>query len=144
MRREANSMLDSIAREFPVTWKPRLEPLTTTALAGYGVTKYIVMERLRRRTAQELEDLKIVIAQDYFILFGEKSKLPWGSGGVYLGCAPDAPGLLMPVTLEPVLPIHLFEKVLRTRLAEALAGLEQDSDTGTHASRSGRKSTPVQ
>jgi len=122
-------MWDCIAREFPVTWKTRQEPLTTTALAGYGVTKSIVMERLRRRSAQELEDLKIVLEADCFVLFGEKSKLPWASGGVYLGCDPDAPGLLMPVTLEPSLPIHIFEKVLRSRLPEELIARHPTSRT---------------
>jgi len=109
-------MWDSIAHDFPVTWKPRRTPLETTALAGSGVTKYIILERLRRRTAAELDGLKIVSVDDYFVLFGEKSRLPWGSGGVYLGYDPTAPNLLMPVTLEPSLPMHLFEHVLRSRL----------------------------
>jgi len=115
-------MWDSIARDFPVTWKPRKAPLETTALAGYGVTKYIILERLRRRTQQELDGLKIVSIDDYFVLFGEKSRLPWGSGGVYLGSDPASPNLLMPVTLEPALPTHLFEHVLRSRLTPEMIG----------------------
>lgn len=108
-------MWENIDREFPVTWKPRRDPLTAVAVAGYGITKYIILERLRRRTTTELEGLKIVLTQDYFVLFGEKSRLPWASGGVYLGIDPAAPGLLLPVSLEPTLPIHLFEHVLRSR-----------------------------
>jgi hypothetical protein len=111
-------MWNNIGRDFPVTWKPRREQLTTTALAGNGVTKYLVLERLRRRTPAELEGLKIVLAEDYFVLFGEKSRLPWGSGGVYLGCDPKAPNLLMPVSLETSLPTHLFEHVLRSRIGD--------------------------
>ena len=111
-------MWDTIARDFPVTWRPRREPLTVTALAGGGVTKYLVLERLRRRTTAELDGLKMVLGDDSFVLFGEKARLPWGSGGVYLGSDSASPNLLMPVGLEPALPMHLFEHVLRSRLAE--------------------------
>lgn len=121
-------MWDSIARDFPVTWKPRSKPLETTALAGSGVTKYIIMERLRRRTSSELDGLKIVSVDDYFVLFGEKSQLPWGSGGVYLGQDPASPNLLMPVTLEPTLPGHLFEHVLRSRLTTDMTGHRSPQD----------------
>jgi len=108
-------MWENIAREFPVTWKSRRDPLPAVAVAGSGVTQCIIMERLRRRPASELADLKIVVAADHFVIFGESHRLPWASGGLYLGTDPRAPGLLLPTSLEPTLPIHLFEDVLRAR-----------------------------
>jgi len=115
LKRDAPGAWENIVRDFPVSWKSRRKPLEAVAVAGRGVTKAMFMDRLRRRTPAELSGLRIILEDDSFIVLGESARLPWASGGMYLGCDADAPGLLLPTTLEPTLPAHLFEDVLRSR-----------------------------
>jgi hypothetical protein len=112
---EVMEMWENIAQEFPVTWKSRREHLPPAAVAGRGVSRCIIMERLRRRTPAELAALHIVVADDYFVVMGECGTLPWVSGSFYLGRDPDAPTLLLPTALEPTLPVNLLEEVIHTR-----------------------------
>lgn len=114
-RREPSSPWANIANDFPISWKSRTKPLEAVAVAGRGVTKAMFMDRLRRRTDADLSGLRIILDDDSFILLGESARLPWASGGLYLGCDPNAPGLLLPTMIEPTLPAHLFEEVLRSR-----------------------------
>jgi hypothetical protein len=108
-------MWENIAKEFPLTWKSRREHLPAIAVAGRGVSRCIIMERLRRRAPADLAALRIIVEDDYFVVLGDCVALPWVSGSFYLGCDPDAPSLLLPTALEPTLPANLFEEVVRAR-----------------------------
>lgn len=105
-------MWDNIANDFPVNWKSRRKPLDAIAVAGRGVTKLIIMERLRRRAPSDLIGLHLITFNDYFVILGDPCNLPWATGAIYMGRDPKAPNLLLPTMLEPTLSTNVLERVL--------------------------------
>lgn len=95
-----------------VTWQPRLSPLIPVGMAARGAGATRLAHRLMREPAEALNRLKGVGGPGVLVILGEAELLPWVDEVVYLGRDPDSSSLLIPTTLEPSIPIALFEQSL--------------------------------
>ena len=102
-----------------VRWIIRPHPLPIAGAAGWGRTAVHLAERLLLRTDADLARLSGVASGDILIFTGPAEALPWTDGVRYLGHDPLAPSLLIPTTLTTSVPITLFERALRSRIATA-------------------------
>lgn len=101
----------------PIDWRPRAAPLAPRAVVAEGVAA----ERLARRILERAEipaELEGVSGPYLLALAGPEERLPWVDGAVYLGADPAAPGLLVPTTHAPSVPLPLLERALRRRFPE--------------------------
>lgn len=108
---------------FPVTWRPRPDPLEPAGVAARGAAARSLAARLLARGDEELGRLRGVAGPELLVALGAAADLPWTDGVSYLGRDPDAPLLLLPTNREPAVPARLLERALLAR-AQELAGLE--------------------
>ena len=104
-------------------WHPRDLPLTPVAVCVQGDAARHLARYLLSRQEAALSSLQGVSGKGLMLLLAPEESLPWVDGALYLGQDPAAPGLLLPTTLEPSLPLPLFERALRQRYPELLPPL---------------------
>jgi hypothetical protein len=107
----------------PVAFRPRAEPLAPLAAAARGPAALALAARLLARDDAALEALHGVSGPGLLVVVGDRERLPWVDGVVYLGRDPAAPSLLLPTALEPDVPAPLLERAVlaRGRLAAPIA-----------------------
>ena len=108
---------------FPVTWRPRPNPLEPAGVAARGMAARALARRLLARGDEELARLRGVAGPELLIALGAAADLPWVDGVSYLGREAGAPLLLLPTTREPAVHPQLLERALLARARE-LPGLE--------------------
>jgi MoxR-vWA-beta-propeller ternary system domain bpX5 len=120
---------DPAAGAITIDWEPRAEPLAPVAVAALGPAAQLLARRVLAGEDEALVRLRGVAGDRVLVLLGEAEALPWADGAVYLGQEASAPGLLVPTTRAPAVPLPLFEQALRRRfgdLAPPLAVLVAD------------------
>jgi hypothetical protein len=99
----------------PVTWQPRDVPLVPAAVAARGAVARRLARRLLDFGDDALANLRGAAGGEFLIVTGSEESLPWVDGVTYLGRDARAPSLLVPTTLEPAVPIALFERALTAK-----------------------------
>ena len=107
--------MDNDLSPIPVTWQLRDLPLVASAVSAYGAVALNLAQRLMDLDDEALSCLKGVSGAGLLMIVGDEASLPWVDGVVYLGRDSRAPSMLVPTTLEPSVPIALFERALATR-----------------------------
>lgn len=67
--------------------------------------------------------LSVVSFEHGVLVLGEGAELPWVDTGLYLGCDPQASGLLVPTRERPNVALDLFERALRRQLGDVAGPL---------------------
>ena len=79
----------------------------------------VLAQRLQRLDPKTLGHLSAVFGERLLAVLGPHDWLPWSVGVVYLGQAPDVPGLYLPTTLAPEVPLSLLLTGLQRRFPDA-------------------------
>lgn len=99
----------------PLRWRVREPPLEPVAAAATGEAARALAERLLAMPDERLAALSGVAGTEVLVVTGERGDLPWVDGVQYLGRDPQAPGLLLPTTLSPAVPLPLVERAVMLR-----------------------------
>ncbi len=99
-----------------VHWLDREPPLAPAALWASALVIPRLVRRLAAADDGERAALSGVAAPGTLVLLGEADALPWVDGAVWLGVDPAAPGLYLPTTRTPDVPLPLFDRALRVAL----------------------------
>jgi MoxR-vWA-beta-propeller ternary system domain bpX5 len=97
---------------FPVQWRPRAEPLAPAAVLGFDAAARRLATRVLQLDDATLARLHGVAGDRWIAVLGDSDVLPWADGVAYVGRAPDAPSLLLPTSLEPMVGGALFERAI--------------------------------
>lgn len=93
----------------------REPPLAPVAAWARGAAGQALLRALLARGDEALAPLRGVHAGEVVIVTGPADALPWVDGVAYLGRDEEAPSLLLPTTLRPVVATELVERALRSR-----------------------------
>ena len=97
-------------------WRARAVARAPVAVAAHGEVAIAFARRLLALDDETLAKLQGVAGQGLLIALGKEELLTWVDGVIYLGRDDAAPSLLLPTTLEPDVPIAIFERALVKRL----------------------------
>jgi len=100
-------------------WRARATALAPIAVAARNDVAIAFAHRLLTLNDESLARLKGVAGQGILIALGDEELLLWVDGVIYLGRDDAAPSLLLPTTLEPNVPVALFERALLKRLSQS-------------------------
>ncbi|MCU0699036.1 MAG: hypothetical protein MUC96_21235 [Myxococcaceae bacterium] len=98
------------------TLRPRAVPLEPKAVVALGAVAPVLARRLAGGPVERLASLSFVRTPELLLAVGPADALPWVPGVIYLGHGAAHPGLLLPTTKEPSVPVFLLERALRKRL----------------------------
>ena len=99
----------------PVGWTKREPPLAPRVAVALGAVAQRLVERLLELDAARRERLRGVAGAELVAVEGDAADLPWVDGVIYCGVDPEAPGLRLPTTARPDIPLALFERAVRGR-----------------------------
>jgi hypothetical protein len=100
-------------------WRARATALVPVAVAARDGVAIAFARRLLTLDDESLAKLRGIAGQGLLIALGEEELLLWVDGVTYLGRDDAAPSLLLPTTLEPDVPVALFERALLKRLNQS-------------------------
>lgn len=103
-----------------IHWKNRTEPLSPCALVAFDTAAISLAERLLSADDEKLNVAQGVCARQMILLTADNENLPWTDGAIYLGRDAKIPGILLPTTLKPNVPLDLFERVLNRKFRDYL------------------------
>ncbi|MDN6860381.1 hypothetical protein QO207_27645 [Pseudomonas sp. CAN2814] len=100
-------------------WRPRAEAPEPRAAVAWGPAAQVLHQRLQSLPESSWERLMATASGDVLVVFGRPSELPWVEGIGY--AAPDdaAPGLWLPTSWEPDVPVDLLGQALAQRFARS-------------------------
>ncbi len=101
-----------------VGWQDREPPLPPVAVCATGDAAVQLGRRLLREDPTVLSDLVGVGGPGLLCVAGSPDRLPWVDGVVYLGRDPAAPGVLLPTTMVPDVPVGLLARALLRKVEE--------------------------
>ena len=102
-----------------LAWRERTDALEPAGLVAAGASARALLAELRRRGADNLQDLRLATTRDLLVLLGPAERLPWVDGVRYCAEAPGVPGLWLPTRLVPELPAELLHAALQRRTGHA-------------------------
>jgi hypothetical protein len=95
-----------------IAFVPRENILEPVAVAGFGDAAVALAHRLLALDDDQLRELRGAAGDAVLIALGQTAALPWAAGVTYLGRDPDAPGLLVPTMLRPIVAFDVFERAI--------------------------------
>lgn len=95
-------------------WQLDPEPPPARGLVAAGASARALLAALRQRL-EPPAPLQLCAAPELLVVLGAGSELPWVDGGVYVAPRPQAPGLWLPTTERPRLPLDLVERAALRR-----------------------------
>lgn len=107
------------APQIETRWRARATALAPLAVAACNEVAIAFAHRLLSLDDEALARLKGVAGERLLVALGDEELLVWVDGVTYLGRDEAAPSLLLPTTLEPDVPLALFERALLKRLNHA-------------------------
>jgi hypothetical protein len=97
---------------FPVHWWPRPDPLAPIAALAFDAAATRLAKRVLQFDDALLGRLRGVAGDRVIAILGDADVLPWVDGVEYVGRSPDAPSLLLPTSLQPLVGDALFERAI--------------------------------
>lgn len=105
--------------QIQIKWRARATALAPVAVAARDDVAIALARRLLTMDDESLAKLRGVAGQKLLIVLGSEELLVWVDGVFYLGRDEEAPSILLPTTLEPDIPVALFERALLKHLSQA-------------------------
>ena len=110
-----------MSARLPIVWSRREPPLPPRGLLARGPAAGALVRRLLAGDDATLARLEGVAGADLVCVRGAAADLPWVDGATYLGIDAHAPGLLLPTTLAPGVPVDVLLRALAVRTKPPLA-----------------------
>ena len=105
-----------------VVWQTRDDALQPLAVGAFGGAARVLVRRCLARDDEVLALLRGVAVEKGGVIFsGDAEQLPWADGARYFGRDDAAPSLLLPTTLQPDVPLSLFESALHRQVGVSSA-----------------------
>lgn len=98
-----------------IEWQNRNAALEPRALIAFNNAAISLAEKLLTFDDELLRSFQAVGGKQMILLAGTSENLPWTNGTIYLGRDARMPAALLPTTLEPNIPLELFELALKAR-----------------------------
>lgn len=105
----------TVAAPIKIKWRNRDVPLAPCALIAFGGAALSLAEKLLSFDDERLKGFQGVGGKQTILIAGAGETLPWTNGAIYLGRDARLPAALLPTTLEPNIPLELFEQVLKIK-----------------------------
>ncbi|MCP4220633.1 MAG: hypothetical protein GY765_38755 [bacterium] len=99
-------------KTIPIRWIPKEPPLPLHGLFAGGPALEPLVKRLLRCPEKDRLLLRGVCGEDFIVLLGPDSILPWVEGLIYLGRYKEAPGLYLPTLRVPAVDAALVVEAL--------------------------------
>jgi hypothetical protein len=87
------------------TWRPHPNPRAPSGLVAFDSAVRRLLDRLSMTPDAPLRLGSF--GQYALVVLGPEADLPWVDGALYVVDSPEAPGLFLPTTLEPSVPVGL-------------------------------------
>jgi hypothetical protein len=100
-------------------WQPRREPAEPQAAVAWGEAARRLHARLLLLPIEQAVRLHATANRDVLVVAGASPDLPWVDGVEYAATDERAPGLWLPTSWEPEVPIDLLSQALSTRFARS-------------------------
>ncbi|WP_123579038.1 MULTISPECIES: bpX5 domain-containing protein [Pseudomonas] len=100
-------------------WRARREAGQPQAAVAWGDVAARLHARLLRMPEDQTARLQATANRDVLIVTGHVDDLPWVEGVDYACSEPAAPGLWLPTSWEPDMPVDLMGQALLDRFARA-------------------------
>ncbi|GKQ45923.1 hypothetical protein PSTH1771_01650 [Pseudomonas syringae pv. theae] len=94
------------------TWKSRRQPGQPQAAVAWGEVALRLHARLCLMPDDQASRLQATANRDLLVVSGDAMDLPWVDGVDYAGSDDRAPGLWLPTSWEPDLPVDLIGQAL--------------------------------
>lgn len=93
-------------------WRPRREPAEPQAAVAWGEAARRLHARLLLLSVEQAVRLHATANGDVLVVAGASHDLPWVDGVQYAATDERAPGLWLPTSWEPEVPIDLLSQAL--------------------------------
>ncbi len=103
------------AAPIKIKWRNRHVPLPLSAMIAFGGAAVSLAKSLLSFDDERLKSFQGVGGKQTIFLAGAGENLPWVDGAIYLGRDARLPAALLPTTLEPNIPLELFEQTLKLK-----------------------------
>lgn len=103
------------AAPIKIEWQNRNIVLEPCALIAFDIAAISLAEKLLTFDDERLQSFQAVGGKQMILLAGTSENLPWTDGTIYLGRDARMPAALLPTTLEPNIPLELFDRALKTK-----------------------------
>jgi len=100
-------------------WRARREPGQPQAAVAWGEACARLHARLLRMPEEQTARLQATANREVLIVTADAVDLPWVEGVEYACAEPAAPGLWLPTSWEPDVPLDLIGQALLDRFARA-------------------------
>lgn len=99
-------------------WRPEHDIPSPLGVIGHGRVSQSLFAKLRLIPESERISLAAAAHQDLLIVTGQHEFLPWVDGVLYIAPRTDAPGLWLPTTERPSVPLDLLLSAIRKKHAQ--------------------------
>jgi len=103
------------ADHYAWTWRPRPVPAEPQAAVGWGDAARLLLARLLLLADEQAARLHATANGDVLVVTGAVADLPWVDGVEYAAVHPGAPGVWLPTSWEPIVPVDLLGQTLSAR-----------------------------
>lgn len=100
-------------------WRPRLTPAEPQAAVAWGEAAQRLHARLALIEAEQTRRLRATANRQVLVVTGATADLPWVEGVEYACTDLHAPGLWLPTSWEPDVPVDLLVQALATAFARS-------------------------
>ena len=101
------------------SWRPRLTPAEPRAAVAWGEAARRLHARLSLIPAGQAVGLQVTANRDVMVVSGAVGELPWVDGVEYAAMDERAPGLWLPTSWEPDVPIDLLGQALSSSFSRS-------------------------
>ncbi|KAF2407609.1 hypothetical protein SAMN04490179_3995 [Pseudomonas antarctica] len=96
-------------------WRPRQVPAAPEAAVAWGDVAPRLHARLLLLADEQAARLHATANGDVLVVTGAALDLPWVDGVEYAAAHPSAPGVWLPTSWEPTVPVDVLGQTLSTR-----------------------------
>ncbi|MGR3885749.1 bpX5 domain-containing protein [Pseudomonas sp. 1152_12] len=96
-------------------WRPRQVPADPEAAVAWGDVARRLHARLLLLADEQAARLHATANGDVLVVTGAAVDLPWVDGVEYAAAHPGAPGVWLPTSWEPTVPVDVLGQTLSTR-----------------------------
>lgn len=100
-------------------WRARQAPAEPQAAVAWGDAAQRLHARLAAVAPEQAGRLRATANREALVVTGAAADLPWVEGVEYACTDPQAPGLWLPTSWEPDVPVDLLAQALATAFARS-------------------------